>query len=212
MNKIKDQITTLLIEHVRVIYSVVSDMGVYYTDWAEDYEKNKENLNKKKHKMELSEEDGDEIKIRLIQEFSEMGTQGFQEYLNLILKMDNTINFALEFVDILAYMGSNAKIDKEIKKRYHRLINDIIKMADILKITIKNLRDQPQEVFKNTTTIHEIENRIDGIFREFLNYLYDNKDLNIGLLLRIRDSIKILEELADKIHDLADSIRILIYQ
>ena len=42
--KIKGQIITLLIEHSRIIYSVTSDMGVYYSTWAEDLESNKKNL------------------------------------------------------------------------------------------------------------------------------------------------------------------------
>ena len=210
MNKIKEQIITMLIEHSRIIYSVVSDMGVFYTSWAEDYEKNKDMLEKKRNKLILSEEDADQIKIRVIQEFAEVGTQGLGDYIALVLRMDNVINNALEFVDILNYIDYD--ISEEIKKKYDKLINKIIKMTDVLKKTIKYLRDNPKEVFANTTSIHEIENEIDLIFREFLNYLYDNKDLDVGKLLRIRDSIIILEQLADRIHDIADLIRVLRYE
>ena len=65
--KVKEEIITILIEHSRIIYSVTSDMGVYYSAWAEDFESNKKNLEKKKSKMQLSEEEADELKIRLIQ-------------------------------------------------------------------------------------------------------------------------------------------------
>jgi len=84
-------------------------------------------------------------------------------------------------------------------------------MTDALKSTIKSLRDKPDVVFDRTTLIHEIENDIDKIYREFLNHLYDNEDLEIRKLLRIRDSINMLEQLADRIHDIADLIRILLY-
>ena len=53
----KDEIRTLLIEHVRIMYSVISDMGVYYSTWAEGFESNKKELEKKKNKMQLSEEE-----------------------------------------------------------------------------------------------------------------------------------------------------------
>ena len=212
MNKIKEQIIALLIEHSRIIYSVVSDMGVFYSSWAENYEKNKDMLEKKRNKIILSEEDGDQIKIRLIQEFAEVGAQstGLREYIALVLRMDNVINSALEFVDILTYL--NFKIDDEIKKKYDKFINNIIKMADVLKTTIKNLRDNPKAVLDNTTTIHKIENDIDILYRDFLNYIYDNEDLDVRKVLRIRDSIIILEQLSDRIHDIADLIRVLIYQ
>ena len=209
MNKIKEQIITLLIEHSRVIYSVISDMSVFYSTWAEDFKSNIESLEKKKNKMILSEEDGDQIKIRVIQEYSEVGAQGLGDYIALILRMDNVINSALEFVDILTYM--NYKIDDEMKKRYNKFINTIIKMADVLKTAIKNLRDNRKEVFDNTTTIHKIENDIDFIFRDFLNYLYDNKDLDNRVLFKIRDSLIVLEQLADRVHDIADIIRVLLY-
>ena len=212
MNKIKEEIITRLIEHSRIIYSVISDMAVYFTTWAEDYESNKDNLEKKKNKMQLSEEDGDSIKIQLIKEFSEAEAQGMGDYMTLVLRMDNMINYPLEFVDMLPKIKLEGTEDKEIKKRYSKLINKIIKMTDVLKSTIKSLRDNRDVVFSNTTTIHEMENEVDTIYRQFLEYLYSNEDLDIRILLRIRDSIVLLEQLADRIHDLTDLIRVLLYQ
>ncbi|MFX1386703.1 MAG: DUF47 domain-containing protein [Promethearchaeota archaeon] len=211
MNKIKEEIIAMLIEHSRIIYSVLSNMGVFYNRWAEDYEKNRASLEKKKSKMQLSEEDADTIKIQLIQNFSESGA-GLGDFVALILKMDNVINYPLEFVDMLPKIQLNTKSNQEIVKRYEKLINKTIEMADVLKSTIKSLRDKPDVVFKNTTTIHEIENEIDTIYRQFLEYLYSNEDLDIRVLLRLRDSIVLLEQLADRIHDIADLIRILLYQ
>ncbi|MFX1441903.1 MAG: DUF47 family protein [Promethearchaeota archaeon] len=208
-HKIKDEMITMLIEHSRIIYDVISDMSVFYSGWAENYQGNKKNLDKKKAKMQLSEEDADAIKIKIIKEFGEAGPQGLGGYLGLVLKMDNVINNALEFVDILASI--DYKINDDIKKRYQKLLNKIIKMVDVLKLAIKNLRDNRDEVFKNTTAIHEIENQIDLIFRQFSNYLYEEEDLEIRKLLRIKDSIIILEDLADRIHDIADEVRILLY-
>ena len=212
MNKIKDQILTMLLEHSRLIYTAISDMGVFYSGWAENYEKNKSNLEKKKNKMVLTEEDGDEIKIKLIKEFSEASTQGLQSYLTLILRMDNVINYPLEFVDMLPKIKLDGNKDKEINKRFEKLIEKTIYMADVLKSVIKSLRDKPDVVFNNTTTIHEIENEIDTLYRQFLEYLYSNEELEIRKLLRIRDSIVLLEQLADRIHDIADLIRVLLYQ
>lgn len=211
MNKIREEIISMLIEHSRIIYSVISDMGVFYSGWAEDYEKNKASLDKKKSKMQLYEEDADVIKIELIQKYSEAGAD-LGDFVALILKMDNIINFWLEFVDVLPKIKLEGKNNKEIAKRYEKLINKIIEMVDVLKSTIKSLRDKPEIVFKNTTAIHEIENEIDTIYRQFLDYLYSNENLNIRVLLRLRDSIVLLEEGADAIHDIADLIRVLLYQ
>jgi len=212
MNKIKEEIISMLIEHSRIIYSVLSDMAVFYNRWAEDYEKYKASLDKKKSKMQLYEEDADGIKIQLIQNYAEAGAQGLGDFVDLILRMDNVINYPLEFVDMLPKINLNSKNNEEIKKRYEKLINKTIEMADVLKSTIKSLRDKPDVVFNNTTRIHEIENEVDMIYRQFLEYLYSNEELDIRVLLRLRDSIVLLEQLADRIHDIADLIRVLLYQ
>ncbi|MFX0035774.1 MAG: DUF47 family protein [Candidatus Hermodarchaeota archaeon] len=211
MNKLKDEIISMLIEHSRILYSIVSNMGVFYNRWAENYEKNKTSLEKKKSKMQLSEEDADAIKIQLIQNYSESGA-GLGDFVALILKMDNLCNLPLEFVDMLSKINLNGIKSEEIKKQYEKLINNTIKMTDVLKSTIKSLRDKPDVVFKNTTIIHEIENEVDANYRQFLEYLYSNEELEIRLLLRLRDSIILLENLADSIHDVADLIRVLLYQ
>jgi len=210
MNKIKEQVIEKLIDHSRIIYSVISDLGVYYSLWAENYEISKDNLEKKKIKMTLSEEDADAIKIDVIKNFSEAGAQGLGDYIALVLRMDNVINYAIEFVDILTTIDYN--IRDEIKQRYHKLINKLIEMADTLKMTIKSLRDNPKDTFGYTTQVHEIENSIDKIYREFLTFIYEDENLDIRKLLKIRDSINNLEQMADRIHDIADVIRVLHYQ
>jgi len=212
MNKVKDEIISMIIDHSRIIYSVISDMGVYYSTWATDYEANKDTLEKKKSKMQLREEDADEIKIQLIQNYAEAGAQGLGDYVALILKMDNCINYPLEFVDMINNIILDGEVGDEIKKRYEKLINKIISMATLLKSTIKSLRDNPDIVFENTTSIHETENEVDTIYRQFLDYLYSHEEMGMGNLLRIRDSIVLLEQSADRMHDLADIIRVLLYQ
>lgn len=209
--KIKEEIITLLIEHSRIIYSVTSDMGVYYSTWGEEIESNKKVLEKKKAKMQISEQEADELKIRLIQNFSEAEAFNLGDYVNLVLRMDNIINYPLEFVDMLTNIKIGGKNAKEIKKKYHKIINQILEMVDILKTAIKNLRDKPDSVFENTTTIHELESEIDRTYRQFLEYIYSNVE-DIRTLLRVRDSIVLLEQMADRVHDVADVMRVLLYQ
>ena len=209
--KVKEEIITLLIEHSRIIYSVTSDMGVYFTSWKEDFETNKKDLEKKKAKMQLSEEEADELKIQLIQNFSEAEAFNLGAYVNLVLKMDNIINYPLEFVDMLDKIKIEGKIAKEIKKKYHKLLNQVMEMVDILKTAIKNLRDHSDMVFENTTTIHERESEIDRTYRQFLEFIYSNVE-DFRILLRVRDSIVLLEQFADRVHDIADAMRVLLYQ
>ncbi|MBY9002796.1 MAG: DUF47 family protein [Candidatus Lokiarchaeota archaeon] len=203
--KIKEEIISLLIEHSRIIYNVISDMAVYYNFWAEDQDKS---LEKKRNKMQILEEEADEIKIQILQGYSEVGA-GYGDYIALTLQMDNVINYPLEFVDMLPKIELDKKIKKEVSEKYHKLINIIIHMTEVLKTTIKNLRDNKSAVFNDTTEIHELENETDSIYRQFLEYLYSNEEIKIRSLLRLRDSIVLMEQLADRIHDIADLIRVI---
>ncbi|GAG41748.1 unnamed protein product, partial [marine sediment metagenome] len=53
--------------------------------------------------------------------------------------------------------------------------------------------------------------RIDKTYRQFLEFIYTNVE-DFRTLLRVRDSIVLLEQMADRVHDIADIIRVLLYQ
>ncbi len=211
-NQVKSQIHTTLIEHSRIVYSILSDMAVFYTEWSQDFEVNKEKLDRKKVKMQFEEEEAEIIQKQFIQDFSEAGAQdlGIEGYITFILNMENVINTALEFTTILSFI--NSKLGEEIKKKYYKLMENVLKMASLLKDTIRDLRDKPEHVFFNITAIHELRNSIDLLLRSFLNFLYNDEDLAIRKLLKIRDSIIILEKLIYQILDLVNLIGILRYQ
>lgn len=211
MDKVKNQVIEMLIDHSRIIYSIISDMGVFYVTWAENSKLNKELLEKKLNKLKLDIEEATSIKNQAIKDFTEAVTLISGDYIILFLKMDNLSNIALKFVDLLIYIELN-DLNSEMKKIYHKSINTILDMANILKESIKMLRENPSNVIYKINEIHELGNYIDIIFHQFLNYLYQDKDLNIRNLLIIRDTIVTLEQFVDKIHHIAEIIRVLHYE
>ncbi|MFX0020090.1 MAG: hypothetical protein ACFFAK_10735 [Promethearchaeota archaeon] len=211
MDKVKNQVIEMLIDHSRIIYSIISDMGVFYVTWAENSKLNKELLEKKLNKLKLDIEEATSIKNQAIKDFTEAVTLRSGDYIILFLKMDNLSNIALKFVDLLIYIELN-DLNSEMKKIYHKSINTILDMANILKESIKMLRENPSNVIYKINEIHELGNYIDIIFHQFLNYLYQDKDLNIRNLLIIRDTIVTLEQFVDKIHHIAEIIRVLHYE
>jgi len=132
IDKIKDQIIEMLIDHSRGIYSIISDMGVFYMAWAENSKLSKETLIKKSNKLKLDIEDAALIKNQIIKEFSEALTLGSGDWIILILKMDNLSNLALKFVDLLIYIEVS-DLNSEMKGMYHKSINTILTMANLLK-------------------------------------------------------------------------------
>ncbi len=210
-SKIKDQLIEMLIEHSRTMYSIISDMGVFYVAWAEVSKTNQDILKKKASKLNFDIEEATLIKNQTIKDFSEAVPLGSGDWVILIQKMNNLSNLALKFIDLLMYIELK-DVDSEIKKMYHKSINEILEMATLLKKSIKLLRENPNNVIFNINKIHELGNSIDMLFYQFLHYLYKDKDLEIRNLLIIRDSVVTLEQFVDKINHIAEIIRVLHYE
>lgn len=201
----------MLIEHSRAMYSIMSDMGVFYVNWAENSKSNKEILEKKAIKLKFDIEKATSIKNQTIKDFSELVTLGSGDLVILLQKMDNLSNLTLKFVDLLMYIELG-KVDSEMKRMYHKSINEILEMAKLLKESIKLLRENPNNIIFNINKIHELANSTDKIFLQFLHYLYKDKDVELRNLLIIRDSVVTLEQFVDKINHIAEILRVLHYE
>ncbi|MFX1277168.1 MAG: hypothetical protein ACFE9Z_02035 [Promethearchaeota archaeon] len=210
-DKIKNQLIDILIEHSRVMYSIMSDLGVFYVTWAENSKKNRKLLEKKATKLKFDIEDAALIKNQVIKDYSELISLGSGDWVILIQKMNNLSNKASRFIDLLIYIELR-NVDSEMKRMYHKSINKILEMVELLKESIKLLRENPRNVIFNINKIHELENFTDTILHQFLNYLYKSKELEIRNLLIIRDSVVTLEQFVDKINHIAEIIRVLHYE
>ncbi|MFX1303792.1 MAG: hypothetical protein ACFE9X_10570 [Promethearchaeota archaeon] len=201
----------MLIEHSRAMYSIMSDMGVFYVNWVENSKSNKEILEKKAIKLKFDIEKATSIKNQTIKDFSELVTFGSGDLVILLQKMDNLSNLTLKFVDLLMYIELG-KVDSEMKRMYHKSINEILEMVKLLKESIKLLRENPNNIIFNINKIHELANSTDKIFHQFLHYLYKDKDVELRNLLIIRDSVITLEQFVDKINHIAEILRVLHYE
>ncbi|MFX1457128.1 MAG: hypothetical protein ACFFDB_17260 [Promethearchaeota archaeon] len=210
-DKIKDQLIEMLIEQSRAIYSIISDMGVFYVTWAENSKSNIDLLEKKITKLKFDIEEAASIKNRTIKTFSEVLTFGSGDWAILIHRMNNLSNVALRFIDLLRYIDLS-NVDPEMKALYHRSINKILEMEKLINESIKLLRENPRNIIININMIHELGNYTETVFHQFLNYLYKDKKLEIRDLLIIRDTVVTLEQFVDKINHIAEIIRVLNYE
>lgn len=211
MNTIKNQILTLIIDHSRFFFTTISDMGVYFVNYAEKSEVKPLYLEKKKNKMYLNAQEADFIKEKLISDFSELNLVGLGDFISLILKMDNIIDYALKFIDTLDYIDIFSS-NLDLRKKYHNLINNIIKMADIIKESLKLLRDNPIGVIHDINRIHQVYANTEQLIHSFQTSLFNGSDLEMRTLIIIMSSIKILESLIDKMNHVVDTIMVLRYE
>ncbi|MFX1242149.1 MAG: hypothetical protein ACFFA7_12950 [Promethearchaeota archaeon] len=211
IDKIKEQLIERLIEHSRAIYSIMSDMGVFYVTWAENSKSNRELLEKKAIKLKFDIEEAALIKDQTIKGFSEALTLESGDWVILIQKMHNLSNMALRFIDLLRYIDLQ-NLDSEMKEMYHRSIDKILEMEKLINESIKLLRENPKNIIFNINMIHELGNHAETVFHQFLNYIYKDEKLEIRKLLIIRDTVVTLEQLVHKIHHIAEIIRVLRYE
>lgn len=211
MDKIKEEIIERFIEYSRAVYSIISDMGVFYITWVENSLKSKDVLERKAIKLRLDIEEAAVIKNQIIKDFSEGFSLGIEDWVISIQKIDSLANLASKFVNLLEYIDLN-NFNSEMKDSYHNSIKNILEMVELLKEAIKLLRDNPRKVIYDINKIHELGNTTDLIVNDFLHYLYEDKGLEIRNLLIIRDNVMTLEKFVDKIYHIAEMIRVLRYE
>ena len=205
LNQLKYKVIEILIDHVRLVKQSLIEMHLFYKAWAEGTAKKK--LNERKNKISKLEEEGDLVKISVIKKFAEAESHGLSTLLELALKTDGILNYINEFTDRLIY------IDVDLPENIHKKINNIlkksIKMGEVLTTAIKSLVDPPEKAFNASTQVHILEHEIDSQYREFENYLYDSKNLEIITILKIKAAVLKIEQMADHIEGIADLIRII---
>ncbi|MFW9874348.1 MAG: hypothetical protein ACFFG0_14680, partial [Candidatus Thorarchaeota archaeon] len=200
-----------LIEHSRAVYSIISDMGVFYITCVEQSKMSNDILEKKANKLKFDIEEAALIKNQVVENFSELLSLGSEDWAILIQKMDNLSNLASKFVNLLRHIDLS-DLNSEMKKMYHKSINRILEMVNLVKESIKLLRENPNKVIYNINEIHELGNSTDLILHDFLYYLYKDKGVEIRNLLVIRDNVATLEQFVDKIYHIAEIIRVLRYE
>ena len=82
-------------------------------------------------------------------------------------------------------------------------------MGSNLKSTIKSIVDNPGKTPKYCAEIDKGEERVDASYRDIESYLL-NSEIDIKLILQIKNIMWHIEEAGDYIHEVGDSIRIIV--
>lgn len=196
-----------------ILYSLISDVGVYFLNFAEKSEVDKLDLENKKNKMLSELQEADSIKNKVIRDFSEIIIIGIdtRNYISLILKMQNLLNYALKFVENLEYIDFKI-LNMVFKQKYHKILDNIIQMALLMKETMKWVQNNPSGVIPDINKMHQVSENTEQLIRTIMSLIFIDNDLKVRDLVLIFSSIKIIESILDKINHIADNIRILYYE
>ncbi|MFX1258254.1 MAG: DUF47 family protein [Promethearchaeota archaeon] len=182
-------------------------------NFAEKSEVDKLDLENKKNKMLSELQEADSIKNKVIRDFSEIIIIGIdtRNYISLILKMQNLLNYALKFVENLEYIDFKI-LNMVFKQKYHKILDNIIQMALLMKETMKWVQNNPSGVIPDINKMHQVSENTEQLIRTIMSLIFIDNDLKVRDLVLIFSSIKIIESILDKINHIADNIRILYYE
>jgi len=192
-------------DYMRIVFSAIKELSVMLDEW---FTGKTESLDKRLEKLTELESKAEELKRIILDKISEAEAMMHREDLmRLVMSVD-------EIVDVTEGTGyrlkavSNWNPAPEAKKILQEMMNKVIEIMSSLKTVIFILTQNAEQAIKGTEKISSIERDIDKIRRRIIDHVY-SLDLDFRLVLRIRDLVNHIEEIADLTERVADSARII---
>lgn len=202
-------IINYIIEHSTYIDISIRELAKCIIAWIEN---NKEGIINATKTVDRAENDANDLKIKVVNRVSQgQASLHRTDFLRLILQMDAIPDYieGASSRTLLLSEHSNYKPDPELSAKIRELLENIIKMGSNLKLTVKSIIDNPGKTTKYCAKIDEGEEKIDTSYRAIESYLL-NSEIDIKLILQIKNIMWHIEEAGDYIHEVGDSIRIIV--
>ncbi|MBN2229599.1 MAG: DUF47 family protein [Candidatus Thorarchaeota archaeon] len=199
-------ISQMLEEHFRAALSASKIVHVAVTDW----------LNGKKaidpeelQKVTALEEKGDELKHTILNELAKASTLMQREDLLRLVHYNDKLTDGAEWCiyhlsAIIGFWTPDGEIKDKIAKMSDLVLEEITQQREAVRFLSINM----QESMKRADEICKIEKQIDVLQREIVTLLYPAQ-IPLAVLLRFRDFINMMEDIANFGEDAAITIRAL---
>ncbi|MBD3352121.1 MAG: DUF47 family protein [Candidatus Lokiarchaeota archaeon] len=171
-------------------------------------ESNEDEMNECIKRVTQAESDANKIKLKLMKRIAEaQSSLNRTDFLRLVLKMD----LIPDYIEGAAVRISKVKLspDDTLIEEMKPLTEAIVKMSNAFKKTIKNIIHNPAKTEKLCNEIDKIEEEIDHVYRNLEAYLFQS-DLDVKVMLQLRNVLYHIEETGDLCHENADHIRIIL--
>ncbi|MHA1300548.1 MAG: DUF47 domain-containing protein [Candidatus Helarchaeota archaeon] len=192
-------------DYMRIVFSAIKELSVMLDEW---FGKKTKSLDKKLSKLTELESKAEDLKRIILDELSEAEAMLHREdFMRLVMSID-------EIVDVTEGTGYRIKSvsdwepDPRTREILQEMMNKVIEIMNSLKTVLFILTQNAEQAIKGTEKISSIERDIDNIRRKLIDHIY-SLDLDFKLVLKMRDLINHIEELADLTERVADSARII---
>ncbi len=197
-------VTQMLDEHFRVALSAHKVLSSAISTWLEKSEPAKE---EDLQKITSYEEKGDELKRSILNQLAAANSlMQREDLLRLVYYNDKLIDGAEIACYHLAAVASEWTPSGELKACIEQLAQLVDNIVASQREAIRFLSMNIENSIAKTDDICRIEKEIDVLVRDVVSKLYPS-DIPIAAILRTRDFINTIEEMANLSEDAANTIR-----
>jgi predicted phosphate transport protein (TIGR00153 family) len=204
-NRAENKAIGIAQDHAAVVLQAAKALRMMIEDWMEGQkERQKELFNK----LADLERQADSIKRSLLDELSVSETMlRRSDYFRLAMTMDNIADICEATAWDLTGL-EDYKPDAQLKKQIQTMLDSIDAAVYKMRQAILLLAQNSSKAIELAMEVDAAERSVDEGHRKILQWLYKS-NLDILVLLRLKDLTQHLEEIADAAEDAADAIRII---
>lgn len=208
--RVKQKALTICQDHLRKVVEITRKL----TQLVDSFIKGDKATVKQLHaEIRKGEEEVDIARRIVAQELAEIGAILISR--EDFLRFTNLANEITDFCEGIAFrlmeiIERDWKVPADIKKNLAELAEAMFETVSKLRETIMTLNYGPDKVLERSRDVEVAENKVDDIYRELEIKILDS-DLDIPILLLLRDVLQLIEDAADKAEDASDAARILAF-
>jgi predicted phosphate transport protein (TIGR00153 family) len=206
LNSELSNITQMLEEHFRAALSASKMVNNAVNDWIAG----KSNITAEDLKsITALEEKGDDLKHTILTELAKANSlMQREDLLRLVHYNDKLADGAEWCLYHLAAIAGSWSPDAELKMKIAKMSELVIEEITQQREAVRFLSINMEESMKRADEICKIEKQVDVVQREIVSILYP-ANIPIAILLRFRDFINMMEDIANFGEDAAITIRTL---
>ncbi len=197
-------VTQMLEEHFRVVLSANKIAAKVLTDWLDEQKTvSKKDLTK----VTALEEKGDELKRVLLKKLADANSlMQREDLLRLVHYNDKLVDGAEIACYHLAAVMDSWVPKGALKKKLQELGGLVLLIVTEVREAVRFLSINMETAMKKADEICRIEKQIDIVQRDILQPLYTS-EIGLAKILRLRDFVNVMEEIANLSEDAAITIR-----
>lgn len=197
-------VTQMLEEHFRVVLSANKIAAKVLTDWLDEQKTvSKKDLTK----VTALEEKGDELKRVLMKKLADANSlMQREDLLRLVHYNDKLVDGAEIACYHLAAVMDSWVPKGALKKKLQELGGLVLSIVTEVREAVRFLSINMETAMKKADEICRIEKQIDIMQRDILQPLYTS-EIGLAKILRLRDFVNVMEEIANLSEDAAITIR-----